>query len=80
MGATVKNSRHRLEAFLAGRVPDLNFNHLIVYLQVKRAKLNANRHLVLLLEFIIHHSLHEARLSNSCVANDYQFEKMVMLG
>ena len=34
---------------------------------------------MLLLELVVHHSLHEARLSNSCVTDDDELEEVILL-
>ena len=41
-------------------VPNLKLDNLIVYSKPETSKLDADRYLMLTLEFIIHHSLHKA--------------------
>ena len=54
MGSLVKNACHRAEGFLASCVPDLQLTDLIVELDDERAEFNANGHLVLNFELLIH--------------------------
>ena len=56
------------------RVPNLQLNDLIVYLEAEAAELDADRHLMLIVELVVHNSLHEARFADTSVANDDQLE------
>ena len=60
------------------RVPDLQLDDLIVYLETEATELYSDGHLVLLFEVVVHHSLHQARLADASVSDDDQFEKMIL--
>ena len=62
------------------RVPNLQLNHLVVDLEAEAAEFDADRHLMLIVELVVHDSLHEARLADARVANDDQLEEMVLRG
>ena len=74
MGTTIKNTSHALEGLLASSVPNLQLNHFVLYFDSKGAKFDSYCHLMLRLELIVHHSLHQTRLSNAGVSNDNKFK------
>lgn len=79
MCAPIEDARHRLKGFLAGCIPDLELEDLAaVDPQSEGAKLHSDRHLMLCLELVVHHSLHETALSDSCVAYDDKLEEMIL--
>jgi hypothetical protein len=59
-------------------VPNLKLDDLIVDSEAEAAELDANRHLMLTLELIIHNSLHEARLADTGISNNNKFKQMVL--
>lgn len=71
---------HRLERFLSRRVPNLQFDYFIVNPDAIGSELYSYGDLMLLLEFIVHYSLHETTLADSSVTNDDQFEEVVLTG
>ena len=60
------------------RIPNLELDNFVVNLETIRAELDANGDLVFFLELVVHHSLHQATLSNACVTNDDQFEEVIL--
>ena len=62
------------------RVPNLEFDDFVIDLKTVRAKLNADSDLMFLLELVVHDSLHEATLSDAGVADDDEFEEVVLGG
>ena len=44
------------------------------------AELDTDGHLMFLLEFVIHYSLHETTLANAGVSNNDKLEEMVLCG
>ena len=61
-------------------VPNLQLDNLIVDSESVGAELNTNGNLMLLLELVVHDSLHEAGLAHSSVSNDNQLEEVVLGG
>ena len=61
-------------------VPDLQLDNLIVDSESVGTELNTNGNLMLLLELVVHDSLHEAGLAHSSVSNDNQLEEVVLGG
>ena len=61
-------------------VPDLQLDNLIVDSESVGTELNTNGNLMLLLELVVHDSLHEARLAYSSVSDDNQLEQVVLGG
>ena len=61
-------------------VPDLQLDNLIVDSESVGAELNSNGNLMLLLELVVHDSLHEAGLAHSSVPNNNQLEEVVLGG
>lgn len=59
-------------------VPNLKLDDLIVDSEAEAAELDANRHLMLTLELIIHNSLHKARLADAGISNNNQLEQVVL--
>lgn len=78
VSTSVENPSHRLERFLTGRVPNLEFDDFIVNPDTVRSELNSNSDLMLLLKLVVHDSLHETTLTNPSVPNNDQLEKMVL--
>lgn len=58
MSTTVKNPRHRFERFLTSGIPNLELDDFVVYLETIRAEFDADCHLMLLLELVVHDALH----------------------
>ena len=79
MGATVEDLVDGLERFLASSVPDLQFEGDVVDPDQQRAELHADRHFVILLELIVAHPMHQARLADAAVPDHDQLEKEVLL-
>jgi len=75
---TVENPRHRFERLLARGVPDLKLDDLTIDKKAVAAKLDSNCDLVLLLEFVIHDTLHEAGLAYTSVADDDQLVEVIL--
>ncbi len=65
VGASVEDPSDRAERLLAGRVPDLQLHDLAVQLDYEGPELDADRHLVLQLELVVHHAGQQARLTNA---------------
>ena len=80
VSSSVKDARHRLERLLARRVPNLQLYHLVLDLEPKRAELHSDRNLVLRLELIVHHSLHQTRLPYTCVPDNDELEEVILGG
>ena len=59
-------------------VPNLQLDNLIVDFEAIRAELHSNCDLVLLLEFIVHDALHQARFADARVANNDKFEQVIL--
>ena len=59
-------------------VPDLQFDDFAVHFEAERAELHAYRDLVLLFELVVHDSLHQTTLAHTGVADDDQFEQVVL--
>ncbi len=74
MGSAVENARDRLERLLARGIPDLDLDYLSVYSQVVAPELYSDGDLVLGLELVIHHALHQAGLSHARVSNNNELE------
>lgn len=55
---SVENASNRLVRLLASSVPNLHLKYFAIHPQSVRTKLHSNRHLVLSLELVVHHSLH----------------------
>jgi len=60
MSAAIENSCHRLERLLSCGVPDLKFDDFAVDEKTIAAEFYPNCDLMLLLEFVVHDSLHQA--------------------
>ena len=56
---THPKTKHR-PIFCTYSVPDLQLNDFVVDAEAVGAKFHANCHLVLLLELVVHHTLHQA--------------------
>jgi hypothetical protein len=56
----------------------LHLDYLVLDPQTIRAELHTDSDLVLGFEFIVHDSLHKARLANSRIPNNDQLEHVVM--
>ncbi len=65
VGTSVKDSGNRTERLLARSVPYLQLHDLSIKLDHEGTEFDANRHLVLQLELVVHHSGKQTRLSNS---------------
>jgi hypothetical protein len=74
VGPAVENTSHTLERLLTCSVPNLQLYHFVLYFDSKGAEFDSYRHLMLRLELIVHHSLHQARLSDTSVSNDNKFK------
>lgn len=79
MCTSIENPCNRLVRFLAGRIPYLHLDYLVLDAQAIRAELDTDSNLVLRFEFIVHYSLHEARLSDARIADNDQLEHVVVL-
>ena len=79
MCSSIENPRDRLVRFLARRIPYLHLDYLVLNAQAIRAELDTDSNLVLRFEFIVHYSLHEARLSNTRIADNDQLKHVVVL-
>ena len=69
MSTTIKDLCYRLERFLSSSVPDLQLEGDIMHFDKKRSELNANCHLMIVLEFIVTHPVHQTRLTNAWITN-----------
>ena len=74
MGASVEDLSDRLERFLAGCVPDLQFENGFFHFDNEGTELNAHCHFVVLQELIASDSVHQTRLAHARVPNYYQLE------
>ncbi len=63
--ASVEDPGDRTERLLARSVPDLQLHDLAVELDHEGAEFDANRHLVLQLELVVHHAGQQTRLANA---------------
>ena len=70
MGTPVKNLRYALELLLAGSVPNLELENLLLQLDEECAELDANSHLVVGHKLIIGQPVQEARLPYRRVPDD----------
>ena len=59
-------------------VPDLELDNFLIDSESVAAELHANCDLMLLLKLIVHDALHQTRLAHAGVADDNQFEKVVL--
>ena len=59
-------------------VPDLQFDDLVVDLEAVGAELDSNRHLVLLLEFVVHDAFHQTGLANARVPDNDQLKQVIL--
>ena len=80
MSPSVEDFRNRLERLLTRCVPNLHLEREILNFDEKRAEFHANSHLVVILEFVVTHAVHETRLADRRVANHNQFEQVIVLG
>ena len=76
---SVEYSGYWLVRFLAGGIPDLHLDDLVFDTETIGAELHSDGDLVLSLEFIVHNSLHQATLADTSVANNDEFEHVVVL-
>ena len=79
MGTAVKYLRDRLEAVLARRIPNLQFEDLLLELYEQSAELDADGDLVILYELVVSQAMQHARFSNRRVAYDDQLEQEVLI-
>lgn len=79
MRAPVKDLRDRLERLLPGSVPDLQLEYLLLDSHQESAELHAHGDLVVLHELVGGESVEQARLADCAVANDNEFEQVVLL-
>ena len=63
--AAIENLCDRLEALLAGRVPDLQLEACVFHFDPKGAELDANRAVVLRVEPVLRQSVQNARFAHS---------------
>ena len=62
------------------RVPNLQLDYFIIDPDAIGSKLYSNGDLMLLLELIIHNSLHKTTLAHACVPNNDQLKEVVLTG
>ena len=75
IGLVVKESRNRPETFLTRSVPNLQLDVLLAsHDHSKIAEFDANRNVVLGLENLMDQPRQDARLPNTCVADNDDFE------
>ena len=79
VGSSIKDSSDWFVGLLACCVPDLHFDNFVFHFDTERAELNTNGDLVFCLKLIVHDSLHKTRLANPSVANDDEFEHVIVL-
>ena len=79
ISASVKDTRDRFKRLLPRSIPNLDGYHLPLKLDPERAELYTNCYLMLLVESVVCHSLHETRLPNARITDNDEFEFMVML-
>ena len=79
VGTPVENASHRLIRLLSCSVPYLHLHNFVVNSNAVATELHPDGHLVLSLELIVHHPLHQTRLTNPSVTDDDQLEHMVMV-
>ena len=79
MGTAVKYLRDRLEAVLARRIPNLQFEDLLLELYEQSAELDADGDLVILHKFVVRQTVQHARFSDRRVAYDDQLEQEVLI-
>ena len=60
MSSSVKYLRDRLERFLPRCIPDLKLKCDALHADEERTELDAHRHFVILREFIVAHTVHQA--------------------
>ena len=60
------------------RVPYLQLDDLIVYLETKAAEFYTDSNLMLLFELVVHDSLHEARLSYTSISNYNKLKEVIL--
>ena len=65
---------------MPGRVPYLHLEGHLPNFYQQGSKLNANGHLMIFLELVVTHPVHEARLSNRTVADYNQLKQEIVLG
>lgn len=65
---------------MTGCVPDLKLERRLLDLQEEGAELHADCDFVIVLKFVVTDPVHEARLSDSAVADHDQLEQVVVLG
>ena len=75
VGAPVERSPQAAEALLAGRVPDLQGDHVAVYLQVLVEELHADGVEEVCVEFVGDVAVHEGTLPHAAVTQEDHFEK-----
>ena len=59
-------------------VPDLELYDFLINAEPVGAEFDANRHLMLLLELVVHYALHEAGLAHARISNDNQLEEVIL--
>lgn len=65
VSAAVEDLGDRLEALLAGCVPDLQLEGEALHADEQGAELDADRHLVVFRELVVAHAVHQARLADA---------------
>jgi len=63
---------------LTYRIPNLQFDDVVIDSETIWAEFNTNSNLMFLLKLIIHNSFHEATLANTSVANDDQLKQVIL--
>jgi len=73
-GASVVGGRDGPVALLAGRVPNLRLDRLLVHLDAARGKLDTNRRLWLQVELVARESRQQIALADARVANEHNWK------
>ena len=79
VSTAVENFGDRLEALLAGCVPNLELEGQVLHAHQQGAEFDAHGHLVVLCKLVVAHAVHQARLANPRVPNHDQLEEEVLL-
>ena len=59
-------------------IPDLELDNFVVNFEAIGAEFDSNCNLMLLLELVVHDSLHEAGFADTRISNDDKLEQMVL--
>ncbi len=78
MGPSIEDFGYGTKGFLACRVPNLQFKHLILDFDKEASEFDPDRHIMFLFEFVLNKAFEHTRLADTCIPNDNQLEKGIM--